>query len=663
MERIVCEREPSRPSDCVQRPDGDSESRARSRASTPRGLARILAGDLDRIVLKALRKEPRQRYASVAKLAEDLGCYLAGLPVSAQADTFAYRASKFVRRNRTSVSAAALVLTALVGGLVISLHQYRRADRARSAEQEQRELAEERLLVSERLAADLAAERTAATNRLAEVERLNLELESQRALAERRFDDVRGFATRLIFDLHGYLYPLEGTLQAQEFVVGTGVEYLDKLAAESAGDQQLQRELAHGYLRISTTQGDWGLSNLGRLEDAMATAAKAVAIGEALVEAHPEEMNNLFTLAQARCTRASLLRAAGREGQAMAELRSAVEISRPLELQSDPKYGHLYVAYVSRILLADILQTRLPAQEVAALFEECEALFPRLIQVYNSPVTTSELELVRVVASRLQYSRGEVEEAMARLTAALESLERIAASSPRDRNIARKVRVARATLAPMLAERGEHEQALALLASNQAAIDAAIAAEPLNVQARDDLVTNARLRMKVCSSAENWREAASIGEARLELARENLKRAPQNAEVRLSLAALLRELGACQRRLDLDLQAGECLAQARELLEALISNDPSLNSAHLELARVWIELGRAHRDEADSALGEPERRERSLASAFDCFQRALEEIRPFEEAGVAIDDPRPQATREELAECEEDLATLARSRD
>jgi tetratricopeptide (TPR) repeat protein/predicted Ser/Thr protein kinase len=75
---------------------------------------RELAGDLDTIVLKAIRREPDRRYASALALADDLQRYLDGRPVRARADTFAYRATKFAKRNRLPIVAATLVFGALV---------------------------------------------------------------------------------------------------------------------------------------------------------------------------------------------------------------------------------------------------------------------------------------------------------------------------------------------------------------------------------------------------------------------------------------------------------------------------------------------------------------------------------------------------------------------
>jgi WD40 repeat protein len=101
---------------------------------------RALAGDLDTIVMKALRKEPAQRYASVEQLSEDLGRHLDGLPVLARAGTWTYRAGKLIRRSRRIVAALAVVLLSLTAATVVSLRQARRADaeasRARAREAE-----------------------------------------------------------------------------------------------------------------------------------------------------------------------------------------------------------------------------------------------------------------------------------------------------------------------------------------------------------------------------------------------------------------------------------------------------------------------------------------------------------------------------------------------
>lgn len=128
-ERMIREQTPERPSSRVFRADSarDPGSIAATFRSTPAGLRRALHGDLDRIVLMALRKEPERRYASVQELADDLERYLAGQPVRARTNSLAYRASKFVRRNRVAVAASVAVLAALLFGLFSARESERKA--------------------------------------------------------------------------------------------------------------------------------------------------------------------------------------------------------------------------------------------------------------------------------------------------------------------------------------------------------------------------------------------------------------------------------------------------------------------------------------------------------------------------------------------------------
>ncbi len=99
------------------------QSIARQRATSIEKLRRILQGDIDNILLMALRQEPDRRYGSVAQFSDDLNCYLRGLPVSAHADTFGYRTRKFLKRNWLPMGAASLVAVSLAGGIVATTIQ------------------------------------------------------------------------------------------------------------------------------------------------------------------------------------------------------------------------------------------------------------------------------------------------------------------------------------------------------------------------------------------------------------------------------------------------------------------------------------------------------------------------------------------------------------
>ena len=124
LERAICEEEPEKPSVIVSEPPPES---ARATWNAPEGtstkLRRRLQGDLDNIVLMALRKEPQRRYASVEQFSDDITRHLSSLPVIARPDTPGYRAAKFVQRHKAGVAAAALVFVSLTGGIVATLWQ------------------------------------------------------------------------------------------------------------------------------------------------------------------------------------------------------------------------------------------------------------------------------------------------------------------------------------------------------------------------------------------------------------------------------------------------------------------------------------------------------------------------------------------------------------
>ena len=250
LAQAVCEFEPEKPSTAVLKrpaelrdPNADSENRD-SHSSSLQKLGRRLRGDLDNVVLMALRKEPQRRYASVEQFASDIRRHLENLPVIARKDTARYRAAKFVTRHKAGVSAAVSVAVILLSALVITLHE------ARIAKQQ----------------AELARQ--------------------QRARAERRFNDVRKLANSLIFEIHDSIATLPGATKAREVLVKRALEYLDSLSHEST-DPALQRELAAAYDRIGDVQGNNGMPNLNDYSGASASYAKALAIRESLAAGNP----------------------------------------------------------------------------------------------------------------------------------------------------------------------------------------------------------------------------------------------------------------------------------------------------------------------------------------------------------------------------------------
>jgi eukaryotic-like serine/threonine-protein kinase len=238
--RAVCETEVSKPSTAVRSARNleggaaqDSASEHSVSANLRLRLAKQLRGDLDNIVLMALRKEPQRRYSSVERFADDIRRHLHDLPVIARKDTFRYRTSKFVVRQRTAVIAAAIVTAVLIAGILITLREERKA--------------------------------------------------------QRRFDDVRNLSNTLLFKIDDSIKDLPGSTEARHLLISSAQQYLDSLSQEASGDASLLRQLADGYQKLGSIQGESREPNLGDSAAAVESLKKAVAIREALVRANPSD--------------------------------------------------------------------------------------------------------------------------------------------------------------------------------------------------------------------------------------------------------------------------------------------------------------------------------------------------------------------------------------
>jgi len=141
IQRIIREQEPPKPSTRLSSLGDESTTSANRRRADPRSLLRELRGDLDWIVMKALEKDRNRRYETPNELAMDLRRHLDHEPVLAGPPSAAYRLSKFARRNRTGVSAAAVVAGALVVATVVSIRfGLSEAEHRRTAQQRAEEL-------------------------------------------------------------------------------------------------------------------------------------------------------------------------------------------------------------------------------------------------------------------------------------------------------------------------------------------------------------------------------------------------------------------------------------------------------------------------------------------------------------------------------------------
>lgn len=263
VERVICEQDPPKPSEIA-----------------PPRIASQLAGDLDAITAKAMRKEPEQRYGSVEQLANDVERYLAGDEVLARRGNLAYRAKKFVRRNATSLAVAFVLVTATA----VATREAVTAGRARANAERDRQAALESQREAERAAREAVNQRTMAESHRREAELQRSAADEQRLLAEQRFGQLRQMSGKFLFEFHDAIASLPGSTPARKLMVETGLAYYDRLVKDAQGNQSLLEETARGYERLGDVQGNPFFANLGDPAGAMASYEKARRIRAGIVD-------------------------------------------------------------------------------------------------------------------------------------------------------------------------------------------------------------------------------------------------------------------------------------------------------------------------------------------------------------------------------------------
>ena len=481
LKGVICEQEPEKPSTIINRTeqvlDADGtpritvtpESVSRTREGQPDKLRRKLVGDLDNIVLMAMRKEAARRYSSVAQFSEDIRRHLEGLPVIARRDTFPYRAGKFIRRHKVGVAVAVLFLVFLaVAGVNTKVQSNRIARERDRAELERGKALQVSAFLSDIFKGFAPGESKGSATTVRDVldkavERIDRELNDQPEVQATLLDTIgKVYYSFNLFDRAGPL--LERAFEMRRRILGPDhPETISSLGASRAntsaelfykGDFAAAEPLAREALAIRRKlYGDEHADSIDSLNTLAAvlygkgdlTASEqffreALALQRKLYgNEHPDIATYINNLGQ-------MLYEKGDYEAAEPLLREALGLHRKLRGNEDAAGGH------SINNLALVLQERGEALAAEELFREALALRRRLLGDANVMTLQSMNNLAALLCDKGDY---EAAEQMYRQTLKLRR-ELLPAGNP-------NIGVTMAGLGRVLQERGDARSAEALL--------------------------------------------------------------------------------------------------------------------------------------------------------------------------------------------------------
>jgi len=316
MLRVICEEPPQKPAHAA-------------------GSLKRVDPDLEAILLKALRKEPAERYLTVEQFSSDVNAFLNNRPVAARRGNLRYRAGKFMRRHRVGIAAAALLAASLVAGGAGILWQ------AKVANEERRK-------------------------------------------ADARSADLRQLSNSLLSELDEAIKQLPGSTGAQKLLVTRVLEHLDRMAKDSQGDRTAQLDLIDAYTRLGNVLGNGYEQNLGDRPGALASIDKAVALAQALADSDPKDPDALRALAKAQGARGDILSETSDIEGAVASLRAEVATYDRLISLPHASAAMYFEASVANGALGDVVGQDTGLADVPAAliaYRKCLELDSRAIAV------------------------------------------------------------------------------------------------------------------------------------------------------------------------------------------------------------------------------------------------------------------------------------------
>jgi tetratricopeptide (TPR) repeat protein/tRNA A-37 threonylcarbamoyl transferase component Bud32 len=524
----------------------------------PARTRRRLAGDLDNIILMALRADVSRRYGSAEQLADDLRRHLQGVPVHARRDTLLYRSGKFLRRNRTAVAAGFLVAASVTTGTAIDIRQ---ANATRE-----------------------------------------------------RFDQFRGFARTVLVDLHAQLSDIPGTAKARQALVAYVDQYLTRVAAQHSGDDTaLATEFATTYLRLGEMQG--------ATPEAIASLENGRRLLEQKRQHAALSPADSLVVARLRVREGATLLDLGRIPEGVENLTAARKLADSLG-EIDYPEAELVKAFANwRLARLHRQQYRLEeaeqqARAAVATTEEVLRRGFRTKEVYQ--ILTGARNVLGAVLRR----QGHWQEGLETYQKVLADTEQRAQAEPGSASLQREMARSHQILGDMVVRSPGHDedQVRYHVRSAIAIAERLAALDPWDKTAQNELAQYLSSGAETLRRPEDSKEVLGYLHRALPILETLLKSEPGNGDLRLYAALTEADLGEFLSRGTSPRQAIPWLRRGLSDLTTLVESDPANMTNQLEVIKVqeWLSLNLARAGQAPEAMALAEdsvRKARSLAVA------------------------------------------------
>jgi serine/threonine protein kinase/tetratricopeptide (TPR) repeat protein len=567
MLQMIREMEPQKPSTRLSSSD-ELPSIAANRKLEPSRLTRLVHGDLDWIVMKALEKDRARRYETANGFAMDIQRYLADEPVSAGPPGAGYRLRKLVRRNKGPALATAAVAAALVGAVAAVVVVQARANRELGAKNEElaaknTELADEQAKVQARF--EMAQKAIAL---------FHTGVSEDMLLKNDQFKELR---TKLLKEAAGFYADLEKLLAGQT-------------------DAKSRRLLAAGYYQLGELT-----EKIGSQPEALAIHRQALSIRQELAAAVGADVETRLDVARSLWSVGRLLDATGDKAGALAAYEEQRDLSERLAAEDPSDAVRAVLALSHNRIGWQLWQTGKPAEALAS-YEKALAIQQKLADA-NPSVTPFQQELARSYNSiGWQFLQtGKPAEALASHQKALAIQQKLADTNPSVTLFQQNLAKSHFDIGRLLSEAGKPAEALASLRQALAIRQKLAEANPSVLQYLRDLAqSHLEIGWQFALAGKN---SEAIGYYTQEEAiRQQLaaaESAPPSdrdwlANCQTNTADLLRKVGRL-------VEARAACERALALRETLVKEFPQFSFYRDELAETYFRTGQVQCDARDLA--------------------------------------------------------------